>query len=88
MIVGDGSTAFVTVTNESDVALCVVQLNPAGTASFGLNKLSAPVEPGQSVTVEVARGGLEARIINCDGDIRLEDTSGFVIEADLTVPVN
>lgn len=88
IILDDGATATVEVINESDVALCVVQLNPTSTATFGLNELSAPLEPGQSVRIEVGQGGLDARAINCDGDIRLEDTSGFEISSDLEVVVN
>ncbi|MGI9595135.1 MAG: S1 family peptidase [Acidimicrobiales bacterium] len=88
IILDEGSTALVEVLNSTDVPLCVVQFNPNGTSTYGLNELTETVEPGQSITVEVAVGPLDARIIDCDGDIRIEDSSGFVVDGDLLVTVD
>ena len=87
IVVGDGSTAVVEVVNVSGMPLCVVQFNPSGTATWGLNELTEPVEPGETFLLMVGVGPTDARIIDCNGDIRIEDASGFVIDEDIEVTV-
>ncbi len=88
IIVDEGAVAVIEVFNDTEVPLCVVQFNPTGTRTYGLNDLAESIEPGQSVIVEVARGPIDARIIDCDGDIRIEDSTGFLVEEDLLVTVD
>ena len=87
IVVGDGSIALVDVINASGMPLCVVQFNPSGTATWGLNELDEPIEPGESFQLLVGIGPTDARIIDCNGDIRIEDASGFVIDDDIEVTV-
>ncbi|MEM7324237.1 MAG: serine protease [Actinomycetota bacterium] len=88
IIVGSGDIATIDVENATDEPLCVVQFNPTGTATYGLNELFGEIQPGEVVTFEVAIGPLDARIIDCDGSIRIEDASGFEVEGDLIVTVD
>lgn len=62
--------------NATESDLCVIQLTPSSAATFGLNHLDRPVPPGGSVLVPVSAGLYDARIIDCDGLVRLEDSSG------------
>ncbi|MEM7273158.1 MAG: serine protease [Actinomycetota bacterium] len=88
IILGDGGTAIIEVENVTETPLCVVQFNPTGTATYGLNELSEPLQPGDSVILEVALGPLDARVIDCDGSIRIEDASGFEVVEDLILTVD
>lgn len=88
IVIGDGATAVVDVVNESDMALCVVQFNPSGTSTWGLNELSQTLEPGETLTLTVAIGPTDVRIIDCNRDIHIEDGSGFVIDEDLTLTID
>jgi hypothetical protein len=83
IVVGDGSTTTIDVVNTTDVPLCVVQFNPTDTFSYGLNELSEPLEPGETVIVELAVGAIDALIVDCNGDTRIEDATGF----ELTEPI-
>ena len=88
IIVGDGATATIDVENITEVPLCVVQFNPTGTATYGLNELSEELLPGDVVTIEVAVGPVDARVIDCDGSIRIEDATGFEVSEDLILSVD
>ena len=88
IIVGDGAIATIDVENVTEVPLCVVQFNPTGTATYGLNELSEELQPGEVVTLEVAVGPVDARVIDCDGSIRIEDATGFEVSEDLILTVD
>lgn len=88
IIVDRGLVAIVEVQNNTAIPLCVVQFNPGNTDSYGLNELTEPLAPGDSIVVEVGLGLLDARVIDCDGDIRIEDSSGFEITNDISVSVD
>ncbi len=87
-VVGDGEVAEVVVSNESDMPLCVVQYNPSGTSTWGLNELSRALEPGETFTMRVAVGATDVRVIDCNRDIHIEDASGFVIDEDITLTID
>ncbi len=87
IVVGDGATATVEVVNDTEIPLCVVQFNPTNTQTWGLNELTEPIEPGGSFFLPVGIGPTDARIIDCGGDVRIEDSSGFDIENDIFVTV-
>lgn len=88
IIVGDGSTATIEIENVHDEPICVVQFNPTGTATYGLNELTGELQPGETVTVEVAIGPLDARVIDCNGSIRIEDSTGFEVVENLILTVD
>ncbi len=88
IIVGDGSSILIDVVNEHDVPLCVVQFNPNGTATYGLNELSEPLQPGDFVTLEIGAGLLDARVLDCDGVVRLEDNQGAQVVEASTLPID
>jgi hypothetical protein len=87
-VVADGVTATIEVQNDHDLAICVVQFNPNGTSTWGLNEIGEPLEPGESITVTVAVGPIDARIVDCSGDTRIEDASGFVVDEDILLGVD
>ncbi len=87
-VIGDGSVAEVIVSNESDMPLCVIQYNPSGTSTWGLNELSRALEPGETFTMRVAVGATDVRVIDCNRDIHIEDASGFVIDEDITLTID
>jgi hypothetical protein len=88
ILVADGATAVIEVLNDSEVPVCVVQFNPTNTATWGLNELEEELAPGDSAMFDVAIGALDARVINCDGDVRIEDASGYPVSEDLVLTVD
>jgi S1-C subfamily serine protease len=85
---GNRSPVTLTVTNQTDTALCVVQFAPSGTITFGLNRIAAPIPPGASFDVVLASGRYDGRVIDCDGALLIEDTEGAPIDADSTLTVS
>ncbi len=82
------STGFVfTVSNETGADLCLVQVGPSSALSFGLNRLSIPLAPGQSVALVLAAGPYDSRVADCDGLIRFEDIGEFELSADTTLTI-
>jgi hypothetical protein len=88
LLIDEGGTFTIDVVNDTGIELCAVQFNPTGTISYGLNELSAVIDPGETVTLTVAAGPLDARVIDCDGEIRIEDASGFEVTEDLVLTVD
>ena len=88
LLVGGGETAEVEVYNDSLVPLCAVQFNPNGTSTYGLNELERPIEPGESAFFTVHIGALDTLILDCNGEARIEDPSGFDVTTDIIVTVD
>ena len=88
IIVGSGATSSIEVFNDSVAPICAVQFNPNQTLSYGLNELVDIIEPGESAFFEVNNGPIDARIIDCNGDIRIEDASGFDLQEDILLTVS
>ncbi len=85
--VGDGTAFVIEVFNDSPVPLCVVQFNPSATLSYGLNEADSTIEPGERREFLVGSGLIDARIIDCNGDIRLEDTTGYDHNSDISLTI-
>ncbi len=85
---GNRDPITVTVANQTDTPLCVVQFAPSGTITFGLNRIDAPVPPGGSVDLALASGRYDGRVIDCDGALLVEDTEGAVLDDDVTLTVS
>ncbi len=60
-----------TLRNTTDEPLCVIAATPAGARSFGTNDLFDVLDPGQSVTLDVARGAHDVAVIDCLGQVVL-----------------
>ncbi|MEM9608468.1 MAG: trypsin-like peptidase domain-containing protein [Actinomycetota bacterium] len=84
---GDRAALTVEVLNESGADLCVVQFNAVGAQTFGLNHIDAPVPAGGSVTVPLVVAEHVARVIDCDGVVRFEDTAGTLLDGNMTLTV-
>ena len=88
IIVGSGTTATIEVVNNTSIPLCVIQFNPNPSATWGLNEIDEPLLPGDSVFLEAGVGPVDGRIIDCDGDVRIEDSSGFLLDDDIVITVS
>jgi S1-C subfamily serine protease len=75
----DGVQVRLDVVNETSSDVCVAQFAPSGAITFGLNELSAPIPPGGVESLPVVTGSYDVRVIDCDGLVLLEDTSGGVV---------
>ena len=65
-----------------------MQFSPNAARTFGLDRLGAlTIAPGESVFVPLVSGVYDARVIDCDGLVRFEDTAGTLLEEDLTLTV-
>ena len=78
----------VQIVNQSGSDLCVVQFAPSGTLTFGLNRLNDVVLDGGSITVPLSTGQYDARIIDCDGIVRVEDTTGALLDQSLVLTIS
>lgn len=87
IILDRGETAVVEVFNDSEIPVCVVQFNPTGTVTWGLNEIDQELAPGDSAMFAVGIGELDARIIDCDGDARIEDATGYPVTEDFALSV-
>jgi serine protease Do len=85
---GNRTPITLSVLNETDTALCVVQFAPSGTITFGLNRIAAPIPPGGTFDVVLASGRYDGRVIDCDGALLIEDTEGADIDTDSTLTVS
>ncbi len=75
----DGAQVQLDVVNETTSDVCVAQFSPSGAITFGLNDLSTPIPPGGAASIQVVTGSYDVRVIDCDGLVLLEDTSGGVV---------
>lgn len=73
--------------NDTESDICVVQFAPTDAQSFGLNRLSNIVASGQTTPIDLVSGSYRARVIDCDGALRFEDTAGTELDADNTLTV-
>ena len=87
---GERAPIDIEVTNDSGVDICVVQLTPSTSQTFGLNDLDDVLPPGGTVTIPLASGAYAARVIDCDGVVRFEDPVGAVLDRSgvFTVPAS
>ena len=74
----------VTWTNdvEGDTDICSLAINPKGSGPVGLNELpdGERIEPGQSVTVEVAEGTIVVAADDCDGGRLAIQLDGLLVD--------
>ncbi len=73
--------------NDTETDICVVQFAPTDALTFGLNRLSDVVPPGQTLGIPLVTGSYKVRVIDCDGALRFEDAAGTRLEADNTLTV-
>lgn len=85
--VGDRAPITVQVVNEVGAEVCVVQFNPTGSRTFGLNHLTEVLAPGATASVQLPAGNHVARVLDCEGVVRFEDMVGTELTADTTLTV-
>lgn len=86
IFVGEDRREFlVTVVNETDTPICLLHIAPSRAATFGLNLLDAPIPPGGSRTFTFAEGFYDERIIDCDGNVFIEETQSLILDNDVTI---
>lgn len=84
---GDRDPISIEFVNDVESDICVVQFAPTNALSHGLNRLRQFVPPGQSVQIALAAGSYRARVIDCDGALRFEDSTGTLLDGDNTLTV-
>jgi S1-C subfamily serine protease len=85
---GNRPAIDIDVVDALDTDVCVVQFNAAGTQSFGLNELDAPIPAGGTARIPLGAGVYVARVIDCDGVIVFEDNQGTELSASTTLTVS
>ncbi len=85
---GERSEHGVTVVNETSAPICLVQLSPNEAVSFGINLVDTEIPPGGSRTFFVSTGLYDRRIIDCDGTVFADDTTGLQIDTDITITLS
>ncbi len=88
IVVGDIDGVLVTVSNEAETDLCLVQFSPASALSFGLNRLSVALAPGETFEFVLAIGPYDSRAFDCDGILRFEDLEGSELLADSILTIS
>lgn len=78
------NAAQLDIVNQTTSDVCVAQFSPAGSITYGLNLLSAPLVAGGTVSIPIVTGLQDIRVIDCDGLVLIEETSSTAIDGDST----